>query len=405
MRTVASWEVTLDIGSDADSSDAQFNKIENPTVFLMQYTKTSHGEPLGVPGVIRQLEVEHARLRSALDSRAKRMEGASLLMNGQIMRRSEEGESLFGSDVIDVDGAVDDTNIRFVPTNAEDIPHLEARVDAVRREAMQITGLFDIRPTDTVDGQTATAALLDYESSTARYKALQDSWVCIYADLLEQVAAVRFQMRVSADKAQSPLDAARREMGLNALLPVVREIAAADPTGQVFGMNSAGMVRDILSGLASEYKLDRTAFDKLWPTTSEDLQERQDALAQQQAEADGKTSAAMEAAAGAKMQGQAALISAQTKQQQDTQDGEIKMAESVREGHIQTQKSELEMFKAISAARDASKRTALVALELLQKGQQIEQEQYDALVAELEKQANEDTGTGPEQGSPPAEIT
>ena len=358
------WEVVApeDEGSEME---AVFEPLERRTLLTMDYSEVSDGSPVGVPGVLRALEIEYSVVRDALESRTKRVANASMIVNSQILDRAVKGETLYEQNIIGVDNDVSDDAIKMVPTNAEDILHLHSREDRIINEAMMITGLHDPRPSQGADGRTATESLVEYESKTARHRELQDMWVGIYAEIIELVADLSHNLLVEATKAQSPLDGQRRLEGVEKILAHAKDIAATDPTGAVYGMDSAAMVRAMLSQVASEHKLDRTVFDQKWPTSSGDEQERMRVMQQQDAEAQSRITAADTAARGQEMAGEAALLNARTKAEMSRADLRVRVNESIREGRVQDHRMELEQFKARSEVRMAEKKVTLSVADLL----------------------------------------
>ena len=363
--TGAIWEVRIAMDEREDFEDT-FEQVSSPTIFTMTYTTDSDGEPIGVAGILRALEIEYAKARDASDSRTKRIAGGSMLINKDLLNRGNDGDALFANKIITVQGAVDESSIRYVPSGADELPALGDREDRIIREAEMLTGLRDYRPPEGTQNQTATAALQDYESSVARFTDMQDGWVDIYAPLLELVARRSYNHVVEAFKAQSPLDAKRREVGIELLLPQVMAIAEKDPLGNVYGLSGAAAVRDLMSQEAGEFKLDRAIFDKHWATTSEDLAERQKVMAEQQAEAQSKMDAATLAAEGQKMAGEAALLTAQTNASTAQSEVDIKTGVAVRESQVRANEDDIKKFEVVNKARTDSKRLTLEVAQFLQ---------------------------------------
>ena len=193
------------------------------------------GHPMGVFELCSGEELETMRVKQVIRNRIHEVANASLFVDGaNIQGKADVFQNFFNDKIIDVD--LNNGNaIQFAPSRAAEIEYFNQELQRMEEAARNKTGLHKVPVNIAGSNTTALEASQVFKSSTRKMRALIESFMPIYARMIQHVLLRDDGIDVTPRYIRNPIDLQLSAQGAELILPHMINIIKEDPTGKTFG--------------------------------------------------------------------------------------------------------------------------------------------------------------------------
>ena len=280
---------------DTDDS-LLMQQIPMPDLNYVVWQKDAFTEnPIGVYGMVRRWEAKWKQRQAKKNKILSNALEADTFIQKGILPKDDNNPYKDQIVEVDMDVPADgqaniQNHIYRVPDKTDLLTSIVEDLDRIEAQARQLTGLVEVARFDPDQTQrSATEAGIEYYRTTTTLKNLIDRLAKLIEAVYHTVAAEMMQLGIVTTLRKNPIELEQEVAAANVLFDKMVTVAQLDPQGTQFGgaVDARG-ISAVFQVIARSAGLDASLFELNWETanTNRQMQDEQNRIAQQSAEAD-----------------------------------------------------------------------------------------------------------------------